>query len=118
MAARPNGQLWVVSTAGNRKSAYWRSKVDAGRMSAALGVTEGTCFVEWAAPSDVDVTDQTCWSTFMPALGRTIAPETVEADLRSMPASDWRRAYANQWPDESDEGWAVIPREAWMAARL
>jgi hypothetical protein len=25
------GQLWVVSTPGTRKSAYWREKVDAGR---------------------------------------------------------------------------------------
>jgi hypothetical protein len=39
-------------------------------------------------------------------------------DLASMPLGEWRRAYANQWPDESDEGWSVISRDAWMAARL
>jgi hypothetical protein len=35
-----------------------------------------------------------------------------------MSLPEWRRAYANQWPDESDQGWAVIPRDVWMAARL
>jgi phage terminase large subunit-like protein len=118
MAARPNGQLWVVSTAGTRKSTYWRSKVDGGRTAAELGVTEGTCFVEWAAPPDADVTDPATWPAFMPALGRTISPETVAADLASMPLGQWKRAYANQWPDESDEGWAVISKDLWLAAQL
>jgi phage terminase large subunit-like protein len=118
MAARPNGQLWVVSTAGNRKSTYWRSKVDAGRTAAGLGLTEGTCFIEWAAPPDIDVTDPATWPTFMPALDRTISRETVAADLASMKLSEWRRAYANQWPDETDEGWQVIPRDVWQAAQL
>jgi phage terminase large subunit-like protein len=118
MAARPNGQLWVVSTAGTRKSAYWRSKVDGGRTAASLGVTEGTCFIEWAAHTDLDVTDPATWPTFMPALGRTVSPETVAADLASMKLSEWRRAYANQWPDETDEGWQVIPRDVWQAAQL
>jgi phage terminase large subunit-like protein len=118
MAARPNGQLWVVSTAGNRKSTYWRSKVDAGRTAAALGLTEGTCFIEWAAPPDIDVTDPGTWPTFMPALDRTISRETVVADLASMKLSEWRRAYASQWPDETDEGWQVIPRDVWQAAQL
>jgi phage terminase large subunit-like protein len=118
MAARPNGQLWVVSTAGNRKSTYWRSKVDAGRTAAELGLTGGTCFIEWAASPDLDVTDESTWPTFMPALDRTISRETVAADLASMKLSEWRRAYANQWPDETDEGWQVIPRDVWQAAQL
>jgi hypothetical protein len=79
---------------------------------------EGTCFVEWAAPADIDVTDPATWPTFMPALDRTISRETVAADLASMKLSEWRRAYANQWPDETDEGWQVIPRDVWQAAQL
>jgi hypothetical protein len=35
-----------------------------------------------------------------------------------MKLSEWRRAYANQWPDETDEGWKVIPRDVWQAAQL
>jgi hypothetical protein len=54
----------------------------------------------------------------MPALGRTIQPETVAADLASMPLPEWRRAYANQWPNETLEGWKVIGRDVWEASRL
>lgn len=118
MAARSWGQLWVASTAGKAKSTYWRGKVDAGRTSAELGVSEGSCFVEWAASVEDDVTDPETWPSFMPALGRTITAETVAADLASMPLEEWKRAYCNLWPDESDEGWRVVPRDVWMAARL
>jgi phage terminase large subunit-like protein len=119
MLARSNGQLWRLSTAGTRRSVYWRQIVEAGRTAAGLGVTEGSCFVEWAAAVDLDVTDPATWPTFMPALGRTISPATVAADLASMPLAEWRRACANQWPDETDDaGWQVISRDVWVAARL
>ena len=118
-AARPAGQLWVLSTAGTRRSVYWRSKIDVGRTSAELGVTEGTCFVEWSAPADVDVTERATWPSFMPALGRTIDEQTVAADLASMPLAEWRRAYANQWDDDVDDGgWEVISRDVWEASKL
>jgi hypothetical protein len=43
----------------------------------------------------------------------------VAADLASMPLRQWRRAYANQWDDEVDDGgWSVIGQDAWNAARL
>jgi phage terminase large subunit-like protein len=118
MLTRKHAQLWVISTAGNAKSAYWRSKVEAGRTSAQLGLTDGSCFIEWAAPADVDVTDESTWDSFMPALDRTIDRETVRKDLVSLPLPEWRRANANQWPDESDEGWSVIPQDVWEASRL
>ena len=118
MASRPNGQLWVASTAGTAKSTYWRAKVDAGRAAAEVGATDGPCFVEWAALADLDVTDPATWPTFMPALGRTISAETVAADLATMKLAEWRRAYCNQWPDEVDDGWRVVPRDLWQAARI
>ena len=65
------------------------------------------------------VTDPATWPGFMPALGITIEEKTIAADLRTMPLPQWRRAYGNQWADETDAaGWTVISRDAWMAARL
>lgn len=120
MAARPNGQLWVMSTAGTRKSAYWRAKVDAGRTSATLGLTDGgTCFVEWSASAVEDPTDPAAWPSFHPAIGRTIDETTVAADLaadRTPNVGEWRRAYCNLWPDESEGGWAIISRDEWTRA--
>jgi phage terminase large subunit-like protein len=119
MSTRSNAQLWALSTAGTARSLFWRSKVDQGRTAAALGITEGSAFFEWSAGDDVDVTDPTVWPEFHPALGFTIAAETIAADLRAMPLSEWRRAYCNQWLDDVDSsGWAVIPRDAWEAAQL
>jgi phage terminase large subunit-like protein len=119
MATRGNGQLWVLSTAGTRRSVYWRSKVDAGRTAAELGLTAGVSFIEWAAAPGIDVTDPAAWPSFMPALGRTIKAETIAADLATMKLREWRRAYANQWNDEADDGgWTVISEDAWKAARL
>jgi phage terminase large subunit-like protein len=119
MAAREAGQLWLTSTAGTARSLYWRAKVDAGRTAATLGLTEGTCFVEWAAPADVDLTDESLWPTYMPALGRTISVETVRADMASMPLAEWARAYANCWPDEIDvEGWRLFDEDTYRRSLL
>jgi phage terminase large subunit-like protein len=119
MATRGNGQMWLLSTAGTARSTFWRSKVDVGRAQAELGVSEGLAYFEWSAANDVDVTDPQAWPDFMPALGITVDERAVNADLRTMPLAQWRRAYANQWADETDQaGWSVISRDAWMAARL
>ncbi len=117
MATRPNGQAWCLSTAGTEKSSFWLGKVNAGRTSAQLGVTTGTAFFEWSAADHVDVGDPAAWPAFMPAFGITIQQATVAADLASMPLPEWRRAYANQWPDVAVEGWRVINRDAWEAAQ-
>jgi phage terminase large subunit-like protein len=118
MSTRANGQLWCLSTAGTERSTFWRSKVDQGRAVAQVGVTEGLYYAEWSAADDTDVTDPATWPGFMPALGHTISTETVAKDLAAMPLSEWRRAYANQWPDETLEGWRLIPQATWEASRL
>lgn len=118
MATRPNAQLWLLSTAGTARSVYWRSKVDAGRLAADSGLTGGLCYFEWSAPPDADISDPATWRQFMPALGHTVDEATIAADLAAMDPAEWRRAYGNQFSDEADEGWRVIPRDVWAAARL
>ena len=117
LSTRRNGQIWCLSTAGTERSLFWRGKVDAGRTVAELGMTEGTAFFEWSAADDCDVTDPDTWPVFMPALGVTITPRTVAADLASMPLPEWRRCYANQWATGLDDGWNLISKEAWDACR-
>jgi phage terminase large subunit-like protein len=119
MLTKPNAQLWRLSTAGNAKSVYWRSRVDAGRTAAELGVTDGAAYLEWAALADQDPADPATWRGCMPALGYTISPETVAADLASgMPLAEFKRSHLNLWPDETHEGWKVIDRDLWAASRL
>jgi phage terminase large subunit-like protein len=119
MSARPAAQLWVTSTAGGAKSSFWRAKVDAGRASVEAGVTEGTCFVEWSAAGVEDPTDPVTWPGFHPALGRTHDTTTMAADLAADTTpnkAEWKRAWANLWPDESESGWNVISLADWKRA--
>jgi hypothetical protein len=97
---------------------WWRSKLDAGRTSAELGVTSGMALLEWAASPDDDPGDEAVWQRTMPALGRLIRPETVRLDLANMGAVQFKRSHLNIWSDEAAEGWSVINRAAWEASRL
>jgi phage terminase large subunit-like protein len=118
MATRADAQLWAMSTAGTPKSVWWRSKLDAGRTSAELGVTGDVCLLEWAASPDDDPTDEAVWWATMPALGRLIDVQTVRTDLGNMGAVEFKRAFLNLWSDEAAEGWSVIARDQWEASRL
>jgi phage terminase large subunit-like protein len=119
MATRPDAQLWSLSTAGTVKSLWWRGKLDAARAVAELGHTDaGTCLLEWSAADDLDVTDETTWPSFMPALGRLIEVATVAQDMAAMALPEWRRAYANQWPEATAEGWHLIDKAVWEASAL
>jgi phage terminase large subunit-like protein len=117
MATRRGAQLWAMSTAGTSRSAWWRKKLDAGRMTAQLGVAEGLACFDWSAPDEANPADESTWSAAMPALGRLIDVETVRADLQNMDVAEFARAFLNVWPDQFGEGWRIIPRDVWEAAR-
>jgi phage terminase large subunit-like protein len=118
MAARANAQMWAASCAGTERSVWWRQQIEAGRAAADAGLTDGVCFLEWAAPLGADIGDPATWRSCMPALGRLIDERTIQADLAAMTPATFTRSYCNWWPDESDDGWAVIPKDVWEASRL
>lgn len=113
MITRPQPQLWVLSTAGNAKSVYLRSKVDAGRVQVQEGLDTGVCYFEWSAPPEADPGDPATWWACMPALGHTVTEEAVAGFYHSMKLPEFRRAFLNQWPDDSPDEWLVIPRADW-----
>lgn len=128
MITRPQPQLWVVSTAGTRRSTYLRGKVDAGRARCELGLTEAVAYFEWSAPPEADPGAVKTWRGCMPALcptglpcrcdpdGRwkhTIDQAAIGANYEGMSLAEYRRAFLNQWPDDAPEEWLVIPRSGW-----
>jgi phage terminase large subunit-like protein len=117
MVTRKHGQLWACSTAGTYRSAWWRSRLDAGIAAASMGVDTGTCCFDWSARPGANVADEAVWHECMPGLGRLADVETVRADLAAMGLADFARAYCNVWPDPSTEGWRVFSQEAWERAR-
>jgi len=118
MSTKSNGQLWSISTAGTARSLWWRGKVTAGREAVDAGRTDGVAYFEWSAAPGAELRDPATWAACMPALGHTVKAETIAVDIDAMSAAEARRAYLNQWLDESDEaGWALVARDVWEAAR-
>jgi hypothetical protein len=122
MATRRNAQLWVISTAGDRRSRYLYQKVLAGRAAHLSGAHGRTCYVEYSAPDDADPGDPATWWACMPALGRTISEDFVRGEWeraqRKGPdgVRTFRRAYLNQWPEVpvlEDAGDGVFTSEQW-----
>jgi phage terminase large subunit-like protein len=115
MMTREHAQLFVVSTAGDETSAYFRGKVEDGRTAAELGLTDTSAYVGYSAPDDADPADPATWRACMPALGYTVTEKTVHADFTTMDLAEFRRAYLCQWPEVAKPGWGVISQDAWNA---
>ena len=78
--ARPDPQLWIVSTAGTADSLWLKELVDAGRS----GETERLALFEWSAPAELGAAEVAGWEAANPALGATItADELGRARSRS-----------------------------------
>lgn len=129
MATRWNRQLWVGSTAGDERSFYWYDKVLAGRRQIESGAMSRTAYFEWSIPDEADIDDEDVWWAHMPALGHTIPPEFIRAELESARrrvtegGEDlWRRGYGNQWPHPpvltAEMRPSKLPPECWRSTAI
>jgi Phage Terminase len=118
MITRDQPQLWIVSTAGNRKSAYLRGKVEAGRSAVEMGVDRGIAYFEWSARPDEDPGSIETWRRCMPALGHTIKWNAIQADFQTMELDEFRRAYLNQWQEDASDDWDVISKATWGSLKM
>lgn len=99
-ATRKMRQTWLVSTAGDDTSDWWRSWVDKGRAS--LEDPDSTiAYFEWSAAEDTDPNDEAAWPTFHPAYGLTQSEESFRIALEQLGSQQFRRAYLNLWPPSS-----------------
>lgn len=124
---RRSPQLYIISTAGNRRSRFLWLKVRAGRKLAAdqcAGRARASrrCYLEWSVPDDEDWQDEAVWWRYLPALGHTITVARLRAKMEKALANPdlildeedeepgvpgFRRAYLNQWmevPDIESDG--------------
>lgn len=110
MITRPDAQLLVCSTAGTNASTVYNRKVALGRSATVEDSGRGMAYFEWSAPEGWDPADEESWWTFMPALGHTIGPEAIRAELDAMDPSEFKRAYGNIPTAGAD---MLIPLEVW-----
>jgi phage terminase large subunit-like protein len=112
--ARPDPQLWVVSTAGTSESLWLRELIEAGRLPGASD--DRLALFEWAAPAELDPGDVAGWEAANPALGETITLDELghAYAMATSPESrgEFERAHLNRWTAGIE---AIISAEAWRA---
>lgn len=111
MSARPNPQLWTLSSAGDAGS-VWLGKVrDRG-----VRGDPGLAYLEWSADVDDDVADPAVWAAANPGLeyGRP-DPEAVAEEFASLSAEGFGQERLGVWAGQTKE--ALIPPLAWQATR-
>lgn len=111
MVTREDRQLLICSTAGTAASTVYNSKMAAGRRAVEQDKGYGIAYFEWSAPNDWNMADPDSWWTFMPALGHTITPRSIETELLAMKPGEFRRAYGNR-PTIGVE--MILPLETWQ----
>ena len=122
MLTRPSAQLFVVSTAGDASSVFLNAKIEAhrARLEAEPDAPSAVAYFEWSADLDVDPFAEETWWGCMPALGRTVQPAVIRADLEAMLADPkegergFRRAYLNQ-TDLGITAESVVTADDWLA---
>jgi hypothetical protein len=106
--ARPNPQLWIVSTAGTAASLWLRQMVEAGE----AGEVAYFC---WTSPPEHDAADPASWAEANPAYGATITEAALRAAYQSMSESEFVRAHLNRWT--AGDSAAAIPLDKWLACQ-
>lgn len=100
MVTRPNSQLFVISTAGDATSVYFRKKVEDGRRIVADKLQQGRAYFEWSYDGD-DIDNPEVWAKTIPALGYTITEDAIRSRLETARAEDkentFRQEYLCQW---------------------
>jgi hypothetical protein len=118
MSTRNNAQMYWVSAGGTTKSVFLNKKRDSGRQLierqfAAGEFDEKVAHFEWYAPEDMPRDSVETWQKVMPALGTTVQPETVRAELVSMDEPEFDRAYLNRTRKPTPPEDPNVPKREW-----
>jgi hypothetical protein len=101
MVTRPASQLWVISTAGDATSVYFRKKIEDGRRTIETKTQGRRAFFDWSAGDDADIENPRTWWSTIPALGHTQTEDSIRARLETAIAEDkentFRQEYLCQW---------------------
>lgn len=109
-------QKWILSAAGDSGSVYLWGKVEAGRARCETGNHGRSAYFEWSTPTDAD-RDDPATLLLHPAVGHTIALETLQTEHDDMDPTEYDRAYNGWWPRARAKPW-VIPQAPWGAAAI
>lgn len=112
-----DSQTVKTSTAGTMASTHYNALRRAGREAVSEGRDEGMCYLEFSADDDWNYEDPNTYWDHMPALGYTITPAKIKAEIDKMlidpkeGPEGVRRAFGNLTAG-AGKG-AVIPKAVW-----
>lgn len=110
---RPGRQLWLMSSAGRAPAEWLRRYRDLGRAAVDAGERSGICYLEYAAPPDLDPYAPATWWAAHPSLGLHVDIEALEADAATMDPVDWGCEYLGWWEDPADTAEHPVDAEQW-----
>jgi phage terminase large subunit-like protein len=114
LSARPNPQIWYVSTAGVPAS------VQLGRVRerGLRGDDPSLAFMEWSADPDAyDPADPRDWARANPGLGIRITPEYIAKERAALGPDEFARERLGigDYPVDGAGEWETIRADAWAA---
>lgn len=110
MATRNDAQLFIISTAGDVESTFFRQKVEQGRAAVEEGRTTDIAYIEWSAGDD-DLDDPATWWDMHPALGHLITEDTIRHAKATLSPDQFAQEYGNRWSAASE---TLIDPKAWQ----
>ena len=117
MLTRDMAQLWWASAGGTEKSTWLNKKRAAGRELIQelwlLGVRRRVAYFEWFAPDELPRDDPATWAMCLPALGFTVTPDTIRAELEKLDPAEFDRAYLNRTRKHAPPPDPNVPVKAW-----
>ncbi len=127
MAARPNGMILGITTAGEHEDSLLGRLYEYGKTIADETITDDSFFMAWWEPTDrtdddgkpieVDLFDESGWLEANPSLAEGVLDrdELAQSARRSQPAA-FRRFRLNQWVSHGGSRW--MDMVAWDACEL
>jgi hypothetical protein len=107
--ARPRGQIWCISNAGDDQSVVLNSLRD----SALAGRDQTVGLFEWSAPDGCDLADPEMWAMANPGMGHTVQEEAIRSALATDPPNGFRTEVLCQRVRSLS---GAIDEHAWAAA--
>lgn len=124
LSARPNGQIWLTGSAGDRDSEQFgavRARALSGKFDPSLA------WLEWSIDAHTDMCPKDCdehddpdavesFAKANPGLGIRISVEHVQNERRAMKHETFlqERLGVGDWPVVG-EAWKIIPKSKWEA---
>ena len=109
MAARPNGLILAITTAGSDlEVSRCGALYTLGRKLQSGEVDDPSFFFRWwSAPEGCALDDEAAIAAANPSLGTIVDMEFYRSERHRVPEGDFRRLYLNQWIDYGAAPWVT-----------